>query len=99
MTEHFYRDAILADAVSAFADQAGALKEGGVDFFLIETMPSIDMASAGEWSDSLFVDTVHLSDQGSEVFATRLASALRPLLDRAAAPGTPNRLSGVRGAP
>ncbi len=36
----------LADAVSAFADQATALKEGGVDFFLIETMPSLDMAKA-----------------------------------------------------
>src|SRR6187549_1528852 len=36
----------LADAVSAFADQAAALKDGGVDFFLIETMPSLDMAKA-----------------------------------------------------
>lgn len=36
----------LADAVAAYADQAAALKAGGVDFFLIETMPSLDMAKA-----------------------------------------------------
>ena len=36
----------LADAVSGFADQAVALKDGGADFFLIETMPSLDVAKA-----------------------------------------------------
>ncbi|MBK5255898.1 MAG: bifunctional homocysteine S-methyltransferase/methylenetetrahydrofolate reductase [Vicinamibacteria bacterium] len=36
----------LADAVSAFADQATALKDGGVDFFILETMPSLNMAKA-----------------------------------------------------
>lgn len=38
----------------------------------------VDMAEAGPWDDSLFVDTVHLSDEGSEVFATRLAERLDP---------------------
>ncbi len=43
-------------------------------------VPAVDMAGAGAWPDSLFVDTVHLSDRGSEVFADRLAAALGPLL-------------------
>lgn len=36
----------VEDAESAFSEQAGALHEGGVDFFLVETMPSLDMAKA-----------------------------------------------------
>jgi lysophospholipase L1-like esterase len=43
---------------------------------------AIDMAGSFEWDDSLFVDTVHYSDVGSEVFAERLAEELRPVLDR-----------------
>jgi len=36
----------LADAVAAYAEQAQGLVEGGVDLFLIETMPSLDQAKA-----------------------------------------------------
>lgn len=42
----------------------------------------IDMAGEFEWADSLFVDTVHYSNSGSEVFAERLAEKIRPLLNR-----------------
>ena len=36
----------LADAVAAYREQAEGLAEGGVDFFLLETMASLDQARA-----------------------------------------------------
>ena len=36
----------FAEAVAAFREQAEGLAEGGVDLFLIETMPSLDQARA-----------------------------------------------------
>jgi homocysteine S-methyltransferase len=36
----------FADAVSAYAEQAQGLIEGGVDLFVVETMPSLDQARA-----------------------------------------------------
>jgi homocysteine S-methyltransferase len=36
----------LSDAVAAYREQAEGLAEGGVDLFLIETMPSLDQAKA-----------------------------------------------------
>jgi homocysteine S-methyltransferase len=62
----------LADAISAFADQAIALNEGGVDFFLIETMPSLDMARAAltaarSAGDLPIVVSLTFTDEGSTV--------------------------------
>ncbi len=62
----------LADAVSAFADQAAALKEGGVDFFLIETMPSLDVAKAALTAvrtvgDLPVIVSLTFTDEGSTV--------------------------------
>jgi methionine synthase I (cobalamin-dependent)/5,10-methylenetetrahydrofolate reductase len=62
----------LADAVAAFADQAAALKEGGVDFFLIETMPSLDMAKAAltavrTVADLPVIVSLTFTDEGSTV--------------------------------
>lgn len=62
----------LQDAVSAFADQAAALKEGGVDFFFIETMPSLDMAKAAltavrSVSDLPVIVSLTFTDEGATV--------------------------------
>ena len=62
----------LADAVSAFADQAAALKEGGIDFFQVETMPSLDMARAALTAvrtvgDLPVVVSLTFTDEGSTV--------------------------------
>lgn len=62
----------LADAVSAFTDQAAALNEGGVDFFLLETMPSLDMAKAAltavrTVSDLPVIVSLTFTDEGATV--------------------------------
>ena len=62
----------LADAVAAFADQAAALKDGGVDFLLIETMPSLDMAKAALTAVRTVADlpaivSLTFTDEGSTV--------------------------------
>jgi homocysteine S-methyltransferase len=61
-----------AEAVSAFADQAEALKDGGVDFFLLETMPSLNMAKAAltavkRVGDLPILVSLTFTDEGSTV--------------------------------
>jgi homocysteine S-methyltransferase len=74
----------LPDAVSAFADQATALQEGGVDFFLIETMPSLDMARAAltavrTASDLPVVVSLTFTDEGSTVIGETPEAVVKAL--------------------
>jgi lysophospholipase L1-like esterase len=68
------RERMLADLERYNAATVALANETGVTV--------IDMASSFDWGDSLFVDTVHYSNVGSEVFAERLAEQLSPLLRR-----------------
>ena len=63
----------LADAVAAYREQAEGLAEGGVDFFLLETMASLDQARAAlegvrAVSDKPVVASLTFGDEGTTAY-------------------------------
>ena len=74
----------LADAVAAYREQAEGLAEGGVDFFLLETMASLDQARAAleavrAASDKPVVVSLTFSDEGTTAYGETPESVVSAL--------------------
>jgi homocysteine S-methyltransferase len=76
-----------AEAVSAWQEQAQALFEGGVDVFLIETMPSLDQATAALAAvravapDAPVIVSLTFSEDGTTSYGQRPEDVVRALED------------------
>jgi homocysteine S-methyltransferase len=81
-----YGSISFEDAVAAFREQALGLSEGGVDLFVIETMPSLDQARAGlkavrEVSDRPVVVSLTFNEEGRTFFGDKPEDVVRVLED------------------
>jgi homocysteine S-methyltransferase len=74
----------FADAVAAFREQAEGLAEGGVDLFMIETMPSLDQARAAlegvrSVSDRPVVVSMTFNEEGTSFYGDKPEDVVRAL--------------------
>ncbi len=77
-------DLPLAEAVSAFADQAAGLAEGGVDVIIIETMSDLEEAKAAvegvkQVTDLPILVTMSFDTRGRTMMGVKLAAAVKAL--------------------
>jgi len=66
----------LSDAISSYAEQVAGLLEGGVDLFIIETMPSLDQANAAltavrAASDLPVIVSLTFNEEGTTLYGDR----------------------------
>ena len=76
----------LEDALAAYQEQAQGLVEGGVDFFIIETMPSLDQAKAAlsavrSLSSLPVVVSLTFTDEGTTFYGDKPEDVVRVLED------------------
>jgi homocysteine S-methyltransferase len=76
----------LAEAIAAFAEQAQGLVEGGVDLFMIETMPSLDQARAAlgavrSVADLPVVVSMTFNEEGTTFYGDKPEDIVRVLED------------------
>jgi homocysteine S-methyltransferase len=74
----------FADARAAYTEQAEGLAEGGVDLFLIETMPSLDQARAAleavrSLSDKPVVVSLTFNEEGTTFYGDKPEDVVRTL--------------------
>jgi homocysteine S-methyltransferase len=74
----------FADAQAAYLEQAEGLTEGGVDLFLIETMPSLDQARAAleavrSVSDRPVVVSLTFNEEGTTFYGDKPEDVVRAL--------------------
>jgi homocysteine S-methyltransferase len=74
----------LADASAAFGEQVEGLVEGGVDLFLVETMPSLDQARAAleavrSRSDRPVVVSLTFNEEGTTFYGDKPEDVVRTL--------------------
>lgn len=74
----------FGDAVAAYQEQVQGLVEGGVDLFMIETMPSLDQARAAlhavrSMSDLPVVVSLTFNDEGTTFYGDRPEDVVRTL--------------------
>ena len=72
------------DAVAAFREQALGLAEGGVDVFIVETMPSLDQARAAlqavrEASDKPVIVSLTFNEEGTTFYGDKPEDVVRTL--------------------
>src|SRR5262245_239977 len=71
-----------ADATEAYAEQAEGLAEGGVDLFMLETMPSLDQARAAlaavrRVSDLPVVVSLTFNEEGTTAYGDKPEDVVR----------------------
>jgi homocysteine S-methyltransferase len=76
----------FAEALEAYTEQAQGLHEGGVDLFLLETMPSLENAKAAlqavrAVSDRPVVVSVTFGEEGSSLYGDKPEDVVRVLED------------------
>jgi len=81
---------VFADARAAYAEQAEGLAEGGVDLFLIETMPSLDQARAAVTavravSELPFAVSMTFNEEGTTFYGDKPEDIVRTLEEWGAA--------------
>jgi homocysteine S-methyltransferase len=79
-----YGNIPFTDAVAAYAEQAQGLLEGGVDLFLLETLPSLDLARAGleavrSLSDLPVVVSLTFTEEGTTFYGDKPEDVVRRL--------------------
>jgi methionine synthase I (cobalamin-dependent)/5,10-methylenetetrahydrofolate reductase len=72
------------DAVAAYTEQVGGLLEGGVDLFLLETMPSLDQAQAAldavrAQSELPIVVSLTFNEEGTTFYGDKPEDVVRTL--------------------
>ncbi len=77
----------FAEAVSAYAEQAQGLVEGGVDLFIVETMPSLDQARAAlegvrAAGDLPVLVSLTFNEEGTTSYGETPEDVVRALEDR-----------------
>ncbi len=81
-----YGSITFDEAAAAFREQALGLAEGGVDLFVVETMPSLDHARAGvkavrEVSEKPVMVSLTFNEEGSTFFGDKPEDVVRVLED------------------
>jgi methionine synthase I (cobalamin-dependent) len=79
-----YGNISIAEAASAYQEQAEGLLAGGVDLFILETMPSLDQARAGldgirAVSDLPVVVSLTFNEEGTTFYGDRPEDVVRTL--------------------
>jgi methionine synthase I (cobalamin-dependent)/5,10-methylenetetrahydrofolate reductase len=74
----------VADAIEAYAEQAEGLAEGGVDLFVLETMPSLDQAKAAlaavrKVSELPVVVSLTFNEEGTTAYGDKPEDVVRSL--------------------